>query len=223
MTTVLFKPNISKLDTVRGQYTINELKKERCLFSADLNYAKRRSGPIVNEIIHKIVDGDRGTISDCILNHNKYPIVDVRIQRLMPGMYPSIPGYHCDAVERSGYHGQPNIDALNNNAWHYCCIIGSEHYISMTQYVSQEREIQIDTRQPVWKQVHKAVANANPSCYLPSQGDIIKFNSSTIHAATPAVARGWRLFFRLSMYHEPPLNEEPSQMMAYVLSEENGW
>ena len=34
-------------------------------------------------------------------------IIDVRVQRLMPGMFPSIPGWHCDAVPRCSYHGQP--------------------------------------------------------------------------------------------------------------------
>ncbi len=154
-------------------------------------------------------------------------VVDVRVQRLFTGMYPSIPGWHCDAVPRDSYHGQPSFDAINPAAFHVAVLLSSEpNGVSNTEFVNQDvafRLFSVDGKS-LYSQLHNEVEKVKPDTIRVKDGEFVKFTPRTVHRAMPTTRRGWRMFFRFSMYHNPPLeNGVPKQQQVYLLSESNGW
>src|SRR6478736_259437 len=226
MTKVVIKPSVTEHWGVAGHVGIAEMAKEPSLFSCSLEHANVICGPITEGILDRVTKTFRMDM------HKAYQaglseVIDVRVQRLMPGMYPSIPGWHCDAVPRANYFSQPDFSLLNPNAFHVVCIVDTnEKGISDTQYLLYDFEWEYDDKEPVWKQLHKYVDNEKNGLNNRRQyeaGNFIKFNSLTPHRARPCHTRGWRLFFRLSMYHNPPVaNGSQNAQQVYILSEENG-
>lgn len=152
-------------------------------------------------------------------------IVDVRVQRLMPGMFPSIPGWHCDAVPRCQYHGQPNFCAINPAAFHVALTLSSEAAgVSKTEYVMDAIKPKIYDQEHVYRDLHEQVVHIAPRVEQINDGVFVKYTPKTIHRATETHRRGWRMFMRFSMYHKPPLvNGVQGQQQVYLLSEKNGW
>lgn len=152
-------------------------------------------------------------------------IVDVRVQRLMPEMFPSIPGWHCDAVPRCNYHGQPNFAAINPAAFHVALTLSSElSGVSNTEYVTDAIKPKLYDQEHVYRDLHEQVERMKPRTEVMKDGVFVKFTPKTIHRATPTHQRGWRMFFRFSMYHKPPIvNGVQGQQQVYLLSEKNGW
>ena len=153
--------------------------------------------------------------------------VDVRVQRLMPGMYPSIPGWHCDAVPRGSVSGQPNFDAVHPRAFHVAVLLSSEHSgVSNTQFVDQDVmfklwDVEGTTR---YSQLHAAVEKLGPQVIHARDGEFVKFTQRTVHRAMPAGRRGWRMFFRFSMIENPEIrNAVPEQQQVYIIKEGGGW
>lgn len=156
------------------------------------------------------------------------PIVDVRVQRLMPGMYPSIPGWHCDAVPRRNYDAQPDFRLINPAAFHVCVLLStSAGGVSNTQFMDQRHNFSLWTDGPsgrVYQKLHEDIEDLKPSVIQVRDGDFVKFTPYTPHRAMPCHKRGVRMFFRYSMYHKPPIeNGVAGQQQVYVLSEANGW
>jgi hypothetical protein len=152
-------------------------------------------------------------------------IVDVRVQRLMPGMFPSIPGWHCDAVPRCNYHGQPSFALINPEAFHVAVTLSSELAgVSNTEYVVDSPRLKLYDEQHVYKEMHTEVERIGPQTRRMDDGVFVKFTPKTIHRATETHRRGVRMFMRFSMYHKPPIvNGVSGQQQVYLLSEKNGW
>jgi hypothetical protein len=90
---------------------------EPCLFSNSEEGVLANGGPFAKAGLEHI----QGAFIQDIYNAKQEglsAVIDVRVQRLMPGMFPSIPGWHCDAVPRNNYQGQPHFDAINPFAFH---------------------------------------------------------------------------------------------------------
>jgi hypothetical protein len=152
-------------------------------------------------------------------------IVDVRVQRLMPGMFPSTPGWHCDAVPRCHYHGQPNFCAINPAAFHVGITLSNEPAgVSNTEYVMDAMICKLYDQEHVYRDLHEVVSRVAPRVQQISDGVFVRFTPKTIHRATETHRRGWRMFMRFSMYHKPPIvNGVQGQQQVYLLSEKNGW
>lgn len=195
---------------------------EACLFSATPEFVRTRGGPLARKILSSVNFNSQEILQ--AVDADLYPVIDFRVHRLMPGMFPSIPGWHCDAVPRKDYKSQPDFSLLNSASVHFTCVVGTDEKSSMTEYVKDSVTIPIDNESPVWKQVHIATEKLKPSTGYVEHGRLYRFSSKGIHRATAATVRGWRAFFRLSYYHNPPIvNGIPSQQQVYILSEENGW
>lgn len=153
------------------------------------------------------------------------PTVDVRVQRLMPGMYPSIPGWHCDFVPRNPHNGQPDFSLLNPEAFNVCLILSSEPQgVSNTEYVTTTIKPKIWDGDHVYRDLHRQVERIKPETIHVKDGWYAWFNGRTIHKTSPTLRRGVRLFLRYSMVHKPSiLNKVGVQQQVYLLSEENGW
>ena len=204
--------------------TIPMLAAEPCLFSCSEEGAALQGGLLTKialkhiqaAFIHDIYKAKQEGLS---------AIIDVRVQRLMTGMYPSIPGWHCDAVPRCNYHGQPRFDLINPAAFHVALTLSSEPFgVSNTEYVVDPIRPKLYDNEHVYKDLHEQVEKIGPIVQTMADNVFVKFTPKTIHRATPTRRRGWRMFMRFSMYHKPPIvNGVSGQQQVYLLSEKNGW
>lgn len=153
------------------------------------------------------------------------PIIDVRVHRLMPGMFPAIPGWHCDAVPRNNNNGQPHFDAIHPATFHVTFTLSSEPGgVSNTEFVMDAVKFKIYHPDNVYRQLHEEVERVSPMVRRVDDGVFVKFTPKTVHRATETHRRGWRMFMRFSMYHKPPIeNGVPGQQQVYILSEKTGW
>jgi hypothetical protein len=218
------------------RFGISDFANEPSLFSCDFFSAIEKGGPLTHlilrtfyesaEAIERFTRAKRAGLRD---------VVDVRVQRLMPGMYPSIPGWHCDAVPRASYSSQPDFSKVNPASYHFTCILDtsidsdtrsfrSSGATSLTQFTSLDEEIEFNDQESIYRQLHRHIESSpNPRVNC-EPGALYGFSTMVPHRTMPTINRGWRLFFRMSMYHAPPVaNGVTSQQQVYLLSEENGW
>lgn len=204
--------------------TIPLMAAERSLFSCSEEAVNIQGGPLAtialkhiqNAYIRDIYNAKQAGLS---------AIVDVRVQRLMPGMFPSIPGWHCDAVPRDLYKGQPCFAAINPAAFHVTLTLSTDPVgVSNTEYVMDPIKPKLYSPDNIYRQLHEEVDRISPVVQRVNDGVFTKFTPKTIHRATETHRRGWRMFMRFSMYHKPPIeNGVPGQQQVYILSEKNGW
>jgi hypothetical protein len=148
-------------------------------------------------------------------------VIDTRVTMTMEGMYPSIPGWHCDDVPRSRTTGQPVMHGVNPLVQHFMVILSDqEDAVSCTEFVSKPIKLDIDLTN-VWGSVDKQLTENKPETGFLKQGEIIRFNQEAIHRASPTVTPGWRFFYRASITHRKPANEIRNQVQVYA--SKNGW
>lgn len=204
--------------------SIKDLAEEPSMFSCDNDFVSNNCGKITKEIIKCIDSNNLNPQGDGTL------ITDIRVQRLMPGMYPSIPGWHCDAVPRENYHAQPDFSQASNIYKHIMLIISTEDDgISRTEFADEFFWANLYPEAGfIYKQLHneinKKIQQKEISTFQIEQGELCMFNQFNPHRAMPATSRGWRMFFRRSRLQNPTIsNIIPTQQQVYLLSEENGW
>lgn len=205
---------------------ISALAAEPSLFSATVEFALQSGGPVTRKIVEHLKD--KPAVIRAI-DAGLHPVIDVRVQRLMPGMYPSIPGWHCDAVPRGDYHAQPDFSKIHPDAVHFTTLVSTaEDGVSATEFLGTPIEVEFEDHLPVWQQLHRHIEARKDAeqhvIWRARNGEVFQFETLVPHRTTPTTTRGWRLFFRMSLYHNPPLmNGVPSQQQVYLLSEDNGW
>jgi hypothetical protein len=211
---------------MQGHFLLERLAAEPSLFSCSMEHAEQLGGELTKEILH-LVKLRLRTRMKAAYAAGLTEIIDVRVQRLMPRMFPSIPGWHCDAVPRANYFSQPEFERVNPHSFHTTMILDSNldgHEVSNTSYLQESIDFVYDEKLPVWKQLHDQIEDTFHRVFCWKPGELITFDSFTPHKAKPCLNRGWRLFFRMSMYHNPPVaNKVQNAQQVYILSEANGW
>lgn len=216
-----FTPQIEPVGRFTPIATIEEMAREPMVRSASLDFAIENGGPLTRRILHS---HDFDLVERLAMAFGLHIVIDTRVQMLMPGMFPSIPGWHCDAIPRGDYNSQPDFSKLNPNAGHYIGSISTHpNGVSNTRLLIDEIEVDIKDDLPTWQQVHREVERVGADYYEMPDGIMTYFSPKTIHAASPTKNRGWRCWLRLSLYHHPPKNEITNRTQVYILSEENGW
>lgn len=219
-------PQFVQVGEVNPGRTIPELAAEPSLFSCSLEQANALGGEITQEVLAAVL---RSCPIQMKLAYEAglHEVIDVRVQRLMPGMFPSIPGWHCDFVPRSNYFAQPDFALLNSRSFHVTCLVDTDDTgigLANTVFLKDDIEFRFDAKSPVWRQLHQQIESGPHRIQYVKPGCVIRFDSRTPHKAAACVRRGWRYFFRMSMHHNPPIvNKVSSCQQVYVLSEENGW
>lgn len=216
-----FKPEVRALYEFDPYASIAEHAAEPALRSVvGLGAAREQGGNLLRRALEQLGDSYH-------VPRGLTPVVDTRTQRLMPGMYPSIPGWHCDDWPRATYDSQPDPDAVDPEAYHLTAIIDSKGGgLSETEVLCDELSVYYSpgVDGPLWQAVHKAVESHDVITAPMTAGRLWRFGSHTIHRARPATCRGWRFWMRLSMRHKVP---DPgivnSAEQVYILSEANGW
>ena len=210
-----FKPHIRKVGNVSGLQSIETLSSEPMLFSAGWQFAWKNGGRLTREIMQKLFGF--AEVIDAINGKNGlWVVIDTRVHMLMAGMWPAIPGWHGDAFPRCDKYAQPDLEAYNSAVKHYICLVASNVDVSLTKFASQEVTVDVN-RSAVWKSVDAHMRQKRSlRCLFSHEGDIIEFDQRTLHTAQPCKVPGWRLFFRLSLYHKPPENKIRKQVQVYT-------
>ena len=223
------------LSFVKRTRSIEELEEEQGMYSATVPYAKKHGGPITNEIIDAIPEWYKKEACDLCLFLN----IDIRVHRLYPGNYPAYPGWHCDANYRETFFGQPSQERTKLSK-HIICTVSSEpDGVSNTVFLENSPVI-IDMDgdpndgAPFWAKVDERINKAFNVKMSPPEikekrvpdGTLTLFDCATLHRAEAARVRGWRLFFRVSMWYRPNLDggKLSKQEMIYMdFSKPKGW
>lgn len=211
-----FTPDVRHVYSMDGSASVEEIAAEPMLFSADLVFALKNGGPLTKKALY--------ALCECGVPQSNL-IIDTKSVMLMPGMYPAIPGWHCDNVLRRSNNGQPDLESLNSNIYNYSVSLSSSQTggVSRTEFLLNDAELEINENR-VWQSVDSAVNDNFPNNILSvPDGNVMRFSQPTIHRATPATEKGWRFFFRASEPNgKKPLNEIRKQVQVYT-DINNGW
>jgi len=222
-----FNPNYKVVEKIQGVWSIDDIAKEQGMFSATEEFARRHGGKITHQFLDKIPIAFR----DEIKRTGLYLNIDVRIHRLYPGMFPAIPGWHCDGEYRETYFSQPDLDRIPVSHHLITTVSTHEDGVSNTRFLNTPITVDIgncDEEIGVWEQVHEHI-NTIPkdrlSFYDTKDGEIVQFDARSLHKATLCKNRGWRIFIRGSLWHKENLGEGKlsKQEQVYVMAEKTGW
>ena len=79
----------------------------------------------------------------------------------------------------------------------------------------------------MWQQVNEVLERTpDKKVYETKDGQLTCFDSWTLHRATPAKIRGWRLFFRMAMWHKKNIGQGgmvSKQEQVYKYFGHHGW
>lgn len=222
-----FNSDYKTIEKIRGIETISKLEKEVGMYSATPEFLLKHGGSISKNILSKIPQWYFDEAKDKGL----YPNIDVRIHRLYPGDYPAYPGWHCDGHFRETYFSQPDSERVKVGK-HIICVISSIKGVSNPEFLDEDITLKLNPSADhnLWGQAHKEIEEIKKNRVIKSsftkEGDIILFNPWTLHRVSPAKKRGWRLFFRMSMWDKPNLGDGgmlTKQEQVYKVIEGSGW
>jgi hypothetical protein len=183
-------------------------------FRADLDMVWRLGGPSLRRVLSAIGFASRW----------QYLSVDSRLHMLMPGMYPCIPGWHCDDFHRPDGK-QPALAKVMHEApsEHAAIVLGG---CSLTRFVNEP--ITVDVWTPaganVYGKAHALIEALEPRTMQVAPGELWWFSPLSWHRGEPATARGWRYFLRITgSNHYEPRNELRTQTQVYMPAPFEGW
>lgn len=219
-----FIPRNSIVGSVQPTYKIEELEAEPMLFSSSISFAIENGGPITRSILNQLASFKCPSYL--------YPVIDTRVHMLMPGQYPAMPGWHGDAYPRIDYNSQPDVFKEDPNVLSFVCVIDDGTNCSLTKFLTKPVTVKINPFR-VWKSVHDTVENSlslsealgtlDTDIFMAQAGTIYQMAQSQLHTPTPAICRGWRMFFRMTFYQHPPKSKIRNQTQVYVIESGGGW
>lgn len=226
MTSYHFQPRFAQITRIPATFSIAQLEREVGVYSATPTFVRERCGEIAQMFLDQVPETYYAEADRLEL----YPNCDVRIHRLYPGDYPAYPGWHCDGEYRETYFSQPDLNHIkvsHHLTGHVSTVPGG---VSCTQFLTQPLTIHLtkkpDSEHTLWGQVHQEVQRLRGPTISIEDGQLVQFDSWTLHRATPARVRGWRLFFRMAMWHRPNLGQGgmiTRQEQVYKTVEGTGW
>ena len=213
MSEITLDPTWRTVPCIQGTWESEIISREPMLFSSSVEFANKNGGDLTKAVL-------RGIELEC--PDHFFVVIDTRSHMLMRGMYPAIPGWHCDGVMR-GANGQPDFGLLDHKAEHRVITVSSEKGgVSNTEFIAEKLCVEYEPGK-VWGSINDDIEESmSPDTYQVPDGDLITFNQLALHRATPAKTNGWRWFFRLSFYHSPPINKIRNQVQVYT-SQSTGW
>ncbi len=204
-------------------FTPMQYADEPMLFSASYEYARAMAGPLTHAALDAIPFERESPDPE-------YPHlnIDSRVHMLMPGMwplvdeYPAIPGWHCDFTPRSPVNGQPIPYKASKARLHTAVFLSDVPEVSRTEFLENGFLHVSYDKQRVWGSIDEEMERGMVTGYTPVEGNVIAFSGQTLHRATPAKARGWRFFLRVSWKQERPTNQIRRQTQTYI-QPNTGW
>lgn len=224
-----FHPEVKRVGQCEAwRWHISDFAKEVSVYAASPKFVQENCGPIAKSILERVPQA----YFDKCKSLGLLPNIDFRVHRLNKGEFPAVPGWHCDGVKRETYHGQPDLDRIHIRDTVLCCVSsgGLQSPVCAPEIITEPLTLRVPDQSQCdefgfWAHIHKQVPETARRITL-KEGDLVMIGAETIHRCTPAAMRGWRAFFRLSMWHNDYIGdggEVAKQQQVYVLSEGNGW
>jgi hypothetical protein len=192
-----------------------DLRKLPQLFRADMEFARAQGSEDLNYLL------DHFKLS----GHYKYVSMDCRTHMLMKGMYPCIPGWHCDDFYRTeDLQGQPDLENVGGVApqVHHMLILGDN---SKTEFLAKNIDLpgtrdvqeQFGIEKPVYYQYDRMLDELKPKTLFVNPGTIYTFGPTAFHRGQASTHNGWRFFLRVTeSNHYEPKNELRYQTQVYT-------
>ena len=204
--------------SVPGIRPLKRISEEPMVFAADYKFAVNNGGDLTREVVAQLArDNFLDKSPDPEFPHLR---IHTRVHMLMPGMYPAIPGWHCDGVPRGDYTAQPDMDKASDRGLHASVFISTTPGLAPTEFLKGDVSVNFDP-EDVWGTVDSGLRSAQIIPSVPYDGQIVAFTGQTLHRCTAAVTRGWRFFLRASWGDQPAKNKIRNQVQVYTSA--GGW
>lgn len=197
-------------------WTKDEVKNEPMVFSASYEFAYEHGGDITRLYLEMLEMNDSVDLSALV--------IDTRVHMLKPGWFPSIPGWHCDAIPRNEDRivdlDHPHIPNIKHHLALVDCGTGS-----LTKFLVDEPEglpKVADEGENLWgthsKLIREALERDELTSYEVDNEFLYHFPAMKYHTSVPATGHGWRFFFRASenTLTRGPFNEIRNQVQVYL-------
>ena len=223
-----FQPRVLTVASSEQRFSTNAVRSEPMLFGADLAFARENGGDITRHVLDTLATSEEFVKWREAFEAGELPqtsiVIDSRVNMLMPGMYPSIPGWHGDDVPRGVKYAQPDLNGVDTGEFMHFMVLFSDNAtpVSATEFVVEPVTLDVDPEN-VWKSVNAGVEALKPKTSKLREGDIIAFGQEALHRASPCVQAGWRFFMRVSFTYRKPVNEIRQQVQVYMPIETSGW
>ncbi len=221
-----FIPKVECLSEEVGCYPIAALAEETGVYSATPEFVREHCGPIAVGILNRVPDWYYAEAKQLGLHVN----CDIRIHRLYPSDYPAYPGWHCDGEFRETYFAQPDMERIQVHKHLTCTVSSHPQGVSNAQFLMEPFRFVSDETSAdfvLWREINAALEAQPIKRVLDTRdGQLWCFDSWTLHRVMPATIRGWRLFFRMSMWHRPNLGDGgrvTRQEQVYKYVGQSGW
>lgn len=212
MKTHTFVSKIGVIAKIPGVYSDAEISQEHTASGATPDLIRSKCGPLVAKILDQIPDSyyEYADVSGL------YPICDIRIEKLYAEHEPKVGRtWHWDGYYERGYPS--DLDATPRPIL-ALTLSTSEWGVSCTEFINDSFTVVIDditpevtTRFPFSTgfplpesvQVLKQLNASKPQVISFQDGELLQFDSHTLHRAAEAKCTGRRLFFRMSFCRKP--------------------
>lgn len=206
----------SDLRLIENLEVIPEQKNFPQLFRADIEFAKAQGHEQFNVVLSQL---ERLFKDDGF----KYTSIDTRTHMLMKGMYPCIPGWHCDDFYRPT-GDQPDLINVEKMApqKHYLIVLGD---CSKTEFLCSHiglpRPESFPKDKPAYfyydEFLEKELTSRLENTKFVEPNKIYTFGPTAFHRGSPASKNDWRTFIRLTRSnHYEPKNELRYQSNVYL-------
>lgn len=200
------------------------------LWNASLEDAVKYGGDLTRAALSAMnLRGDR-----------KYIVVDTRVTMLMPGMYPSIPGWHTDGVPRGEelrpeVKKEPNINAqeaeFGLRSPRYHLMVTGQH--SLTDFITDQVELEVpdEPRSTLYKmldtQSKAMIASGAVIPFTAPTCTVVEFDWWNLHTAKASTGHEFRFLIRVTETdHLAPcqdLNKVIRTQQNVYVPENYGW
>lgn len=220
----IFNSNISLLNKFECDESL--IKHEPMFFNSSYQYAYENGGPITKSFLEALPEDWKESV-----------VFDSRVHMLMPGWYPSIPGYHHDDVPRPeipvGQHfataGQPDYDTPRYRSEHILALVNA--HICPTKFIIGECPMPaIPEGELIYRNWHKEVISLveqeKVKVVEAPNKQLVYFDWECFHTGDKAITNGWRWFGRISRNTDRVnkiTNEIRNQVQVYLEFPMEGW
>jgi len=208
-----FVNDLKKTVKFEGEVQISKLPQ---LYRCSIEFAKLQDNAELNRILALVP----------LTGKYKYVSIDSRSHMLMKGMFPCIPGWHCDDFYRPEYaNGQPDLEGVNEAApaIHHLLVLGD---CSRTEFLAddsvvlpspQEIIAKHGSEDPIYLHYDQLIEKLNPKTILVEPNQFYTFGPTAFHRGSGATHNGWRYFLRVTeSNHRQPKNELRYQTQVYT-------
>lgn len=199
----------------RGIVVPQDLSKLPQLYRASMEFAHAQNHGQFNDLLNQFE----------LTGKYKYVCIDTRTHMLMKGMYPCIPGWHCDDWHRTEeLNGQPDLTNVNEVApsINHLLVIGE---VSKTEFLTWDAELPSPQEiqdyhgkeSPLYLHYDQMLEKIQPEIKEVEPGTFYTFGPTCFHRGQAAQANGWRTFIRVTeSNHREPKNEIRYQTQVYT-------